>query len=322
MSAVRPGALQREIFGRSFEPRVERDLEQLRELRGKAVARPLLAMKPPGHDTRIRAEPSSELVLRPAESTECADEENASQREEATNALEPDNLTHATEILSLDTTVNRNNYGPNKGPVALEEVRRQPRPQGDSATEFGRRIRLAREDADMSQNALNAQCGFEPGYINRLELGTRGKRPTSSTVNALVAVLKVRADWLLRGVPPMRELGTEKPDPKLMTTTRDVAISKWRNKKPPIPEEVVTRVLRTYVGPEFLKRDEDFWNAVIEAEAQSFLRELAASLAPRSPAPPNPPEPFTGNDPSPTQVGAPPKPSERKPRARVRKRTA
>lgn len=122
----------------------------------------------------------------------------------------------------------------------------------------------------------------------------------------------------------MRASGVARPDPKLAATTRDAAIERWRAKAPPIPEEVISRVVRTYVGPEFLKRDEDFWNAVIEAEAQAFLRELAASLGPPRPKePPKPAQPddvFTANDPSPTQVGKPPPASEKPRVVRARRR--
>lgn len=163
-SAVRSG-LEGEILRRRFQPSVARQfdvviLEERLDLDREAGSRPAIAAKPTANDTRIRTESSRELVDGPVELSQRTKKKHAPTRVESSCSRVAYDLAHERPILPYDSTVNCNNTDVGNAPIGLGEMARAPRPQGDTATDFGRRIRAAREDAGMSQNQVNTDQRF------------------------------------------------------------------------------------------------------------------------------------------------------------------
>ena len=62
-------------------------------------------------------------------------------------------------------------------------------------TEFGRRLRAAREEAGLSLEDLGARCGIARQHVSRYELGLH--EPSASRLRALCLALQASADDLL-----------------------------------------------------------------------------------------------------------------------------
>lgn len=69
---------------------------------------------------------------------------------------------------------------------------------GDPRTTFGTNLRKAREEAELSQEALGHRANFHPTEVNRIERGRRN--PGLLTIVKLAKALDIPASDLLAGL--------------------------------------------------------------------------------------------------------------------------
>lgn len=90
------------------------------------------------------------------------------------------------------------------------------RPSGtisDVDSEFGKRLKYARELRKLGTNELGTKVGVGDGVISKYEGGSRGKNMGADELLGLADVLQVSPFWLRYGRGPMVTQDIGKPDP-------------------------------------------------------------------------------------------------------------
>lgn len=115
---------------------------------------------------------------------------------------------HEQNMATLSSGVNTTNF------ISNGETSHRTKQENcaviDNVDDLSERLKLARERAGLSINALERRAGLSHAIASRIERRTNKGRVSATTIERLAAALNVRLEWLMSGMGPMGLEGDEK----------------------------------------------------------------------------------------------------------------